>query len=127
MDVKATEVCNQELILTTPYPCQADASVQTTFNSEDISCQTEPPKPVKLTAVMNPTISVPPRTIYHPAVINASKSRYNKHPSELSKEEFKSFNQYLHKKRDVYGEPVEFDPIYLPTSMRNCLHCGHLT
>ena len=67
-------------------------------------------------------ISIPPKTIYHPAIINATKSFYGKHPSELSSEECEKFNWYLEHKRNS-GEPVESDIIYLPSSMRNCLHC----
>ena len=110
-------------------PTQVDAGVQITHELVDSPCQTDPapPPPSKLlsTTKLAP-LSIPPRIIYHPAIINATKSFYNKHPSELSCEESTEFKFYLDQKQ-ARGQPVERDLIYLPTSMRNCLHCGHPT
>ena len=107
-------------------PCKVDAAVQTLNKTKDATSQTEPTKPSKLSTTVNPIQSIPPRKVYHLALINVSKSLYQRHPSELTREEFKTFNQYLHDKRNN-GEPVVLDPVYLPTSVRDCLHCGHPT
>ena len=87
-------------------------------------CQTEPlPSRKPFLSIGKLTnVPIPPKTIYHPAIINATKSFYRKHPSELSSEECEKFNWYLEHERNC-GEPVESDIIYLPSSMRNCLHC----
>ena len=107
-----------------------DTAVQAVPEFIDVSCQSEPckpqPKPQSLTFVKNEAISIPPRKIFHPTIINASKSRHGKHPSELSKEEIVQFNAYLKWKHDI-GEPVQKDLIYLPSMMRDCLHCGNPT
>ena len=106
-----------------------DTAVQTTVFSLDASCRTinnlQSNTPVLTTPKVS-SISIPPRKIYHPAVINASKLVCNKHPSELTKEESSYMKNYLDRKREA-GEPVELDPSYLPISMRNCYHCGQLT
>ena len=101
-----------------------DAMCQVVNEVADATCQTEPLPPRKpiLSIEKLSNISIPPKTIYHPAIINATKSFYGKHPSELSSEECEKFNWYLEHKRNS-GEPVESDIIYLPSSMRNCLHC----
>ena len=106
-------------------------SVQAVCSSLDAACQTLTPDPAMikkpvLSVARCPQISIPPREIYHPAVINACLAISDKHPSQVSKEEAKKFKFYLDQKRKM-GQPVELDLIYLPTSMRNCLHCGHPT
>ena len=102
-------------------------SVQAVNESADSSCETEPfPAPKHLSTTKLAPISIPPRVIYHPAIINATKSFYHKHPSELSYDEMKEFKLYLDHKQ-ARGQPVEEDLIYLPSSMRSCLHCGHPT
>ena len=79
--------------------CKVDAAAQTFKTSIDAATETEPAKPVMLSTTVNPSQSIAPRQIYHPALINVSKSLYQRHPSELTKEEFKRFNQYLHNER----------------------------
>ena len=109
-----------------------DTAVQTVINSVNAECQTSDnlqssKKMPVLSITKTLPVSIPPRTkIYHPAVINACKAVYKKHPCELTKEESSSMKSYLDRKREL-GEPVEHDPTYLPISMRNCMHCGHLT
>ena len=74
-----------------------------------------------------PVISIPPKKIYHPAIINACYAITGKHhPNQLLPEEVKKFKAYIDRKREM-GEPVESDLLYVPTSMRNCMHCGHPT
>ena len=109
-------------------PSLLDANIQTVITSIDADCQTDSIelKPKVLSVVRNASVSINPRRIYHPAIINASKSFFNKHPSELLDEEKEKFKFYLNHKR-ASGEPVETDIIYLPSSMRDCLHCGHPT
>ena len=106
-----------------------DISVQVSVDTRDAACETvptlEPRKPI-LTTIKNAPLSIPPRPVYHPAVINASKAFYQKHPCDLTKEEKEKFKFYLDYKRRE-GEPVETDIIYLPSTMRECLHCGFPT
>ena len=113
---------DDQILVLPSVPCHVDVAVQTHNSFKDTSCNTEPTKSVTLTTSVNPSISISPQNIYHPAIINACK----RHPRELTKEEFKAFNQYLHKMR-ANGQPVELDPVYLPTNMHDCLHCGHQT
>ena len=80
-----------------------------------------------LSIVTQPPISIPPKKIYHPAIIKACYAITGKdHPSQLLPNEVERFKKYIKQKRDM-GEPVESDLLYLPTSMRNCVHCGHPT
>ena len=107
-----------------------DTAVQAVKVLVDVACETTQPVPVpprKILSVENVSqTDIPPRKIYHPSIINASKAFYDKHPSDLSREEREKFKFYLQHKRSC-GEPVETDVVYLPTSMRSCLHCGHPT
>ena len=92
-----------------------NSSVQATPDSNDATTETLPLKRPNLTISTNASISIPPRPVYHPAIINASQSFYMKHPSELTEEEIANFNVYLKWKQDA-GEPVETDLIYLPST-----------
>ena len=47
----------------------------------------------KLTTIRQPFISIPPRTIHHPAVINACFAILGKHPSQLTPDEADEFQQ----------------------------------
>ena len=86
-----------------------------------------PVKRPSLSIVAQPPISIPPRKIYHPAILKACYAITGKHhPSQLLPDEVKRFKAYIEQKREM-GEPVETDLLYLPTSMRNCVHCGHPT
>ena len=105
-------------------------AVQAVCGTVDVACETasDPPsvkRPILSVDRCSP-ISIPPREIYHPAVINACLAICDKHPSQVTNEEAKKFKFYLEQKRNM-GQPVESDLIYLPISMRNCLHSGHLT
>ena len=108
---------------------RSDAAVQTFQVKLNAASQVSVdvlPKTHNLSFANTASISIPPRQIFHPAIIKASLSMHGKHPSELSQREIVKFNQYLRWKSDI-GERVEEDIIYLPSSMRNCLHCGHPT
>ena len=132
-----TEICVQTGFSLIDAACQTisgmapvSTAVQAVCDSIEVACETAPDssilkKPILSVARCTP-ISIPPRKIYHPAVINACLAICDKHPSQVTKDEAKKFDFYMEQKRKM-GQPVESDLIYLPTSMRNCLHCGHLT
>ena len=114
---------------------QVDAAVQVASPTSDafcepVPCLQQPPRPASkkpnLIIMKTSSTSLPPRPIYHPAVINASKSMHGKHPSELNREEADKLKQYMKWKCDR-GEPVETDVIHVPSDMRDCLHCGYPT
>ena len=108
-------------------PCLVSTAVQASCPSLNVACETDPfPKEPVLSIMNNAPISIPPREVYHPAIINACKAICDKHPSQLTTEEAHKFNFYLERKCEM-GQPVESDLVYLPSSMRNCLHCGYLT
>ena len=109
-------------------PTMVHTAVRVAPNLDDKAC--EPlnflaPKKILSFTKCSP-ISIAPRPIYHPAIINASKAMHGKHPSELTPEEVHKFNFYLRWKKEQ-GEPVESDIVYLPSSMRNCLHFHQTT
>ena len=70
------------------------------------------------------TTTVPPRPVYHPAIIRASLSMFGKKPAELEPDEIAKFNNYRAWKCQN-GEEIETDIIYNPASGNQpCLHCG---
>ena len=72
-------------------------------------------------------ISIPPRTIYHPAIIIACHYMFAKHPSVLLPAEVDQFNCIRNHAKQV-GKPFESDKMYLPSGgVRTCLNCGQLT
>ena len=117
-------------------PCKpscVDAAVQAVCDTADALCepvhnlQPTYSKTQKKLTVDKPTlISITPRKIYHPAVINACLSMHGKHPSDLNDDEVNKFNLYIQWKRER-GEPIETDIIHCPSDLRACLHCGHPT
>ena len=117
-----------------PPVVYVDAAVQATISTVDAMCEPFPKLCQSQNFPIKPNLSIskacstslPPRPIYHPAVINACKTMHGKHPSELSQKEAHTFKFYLQWKCDR-GEPVETDVVHLPSGMRDCLHCGHLT
>ena len=69
------------------------------------------------------SLSIPPKKIYHPAIINVCQSLFEKHPDNLQPEEILKFHQYKNWKLEK-GEPIEEDLMYLPCGgMKGCLHC----
>ena len=73
------------------------------------------------------SISIPPRPIYHPAIVNACKDMFDKHPSSLLPNEVDQFNFVRNHALQV-GEPLENCAVYLPSGgVRTCLNCGQLT
>ena len=110
--------------------CPVDTAVQAACTTVDAACEAMPlpppkPKPI-LSTVKNASISVLPRTIYHPAIHNVARTMFSKHPSELVKEEIVKPNSYCTWNGEC-GEPVETNVVHLPSTMRDCLHCGHPT
>ena len=81
----------------------------------------------KLNLVKCNSTSIPPRTVYHPIVVNVCQAMFSKHPKNLTPEEVAKFNIYKERKKQI-GEPLESEVIYLPTGgIRTCLNCGELT
>ena len=79
-----------------------------------------------LNIVKSRSISIPPRPVYHPAIINSCIKFFAKHPSELGQDEVQKFNQYRKDKAQI-GEPLESEDIYLPIGgLRTCLNWGDL-
>ena len=80
-----------------------------------------------LNIIKSQSISIPPRPVYHPAIINACQRFFVKHPSELRQDEVEKFKQYRKDKAQI-GEPLESEEIYLPSGgLRTCLNCRELT
>ena len=72
-------------------------------------------------------ISIPPRTIYHPAIIIACHDMFAKHPSVLLPEEVDQFNCIRNHAQQA-GKPFEAEERYLPSGgLRTCLNCRQLT
>ena len=67
----------------------------------------------KLTIVKSSATSILPRTVYHPAIINASQAFFLKHPSQLTADEAQKFKQYQEDKTEI-GEPLEAEEKFLP-------------
>ena len=85
------------------------------------------PPPPNLSIVVQPSLSIPPRPVYHPAIINACRGMFGKTPSQLNNEEINEFRYYQEFKLSN-GDPIEEDVAYFPEGgLRNCLQCGHLT
>ena len=72
-------------------------------------------------------MSIPPRPVYHPAILNACNAMFGKHPSHMTQEEVDKFKLYQQLKiRD--GDSIEEDIVYQPIDgVRTCVQCGHLT
>ena len=135
LKVNANEVACQAYpvinsTLDQPKNLKADTAVQAVQEMVDAACEAAsflPSHSQKNLSISRCTLTnIPPRPIYHPAIINASKAFFKKHPSELSEEEVAKFKCYLQRKKEL-GEPVETDVIYQPSSPRDCLRCGHPT
>ena len=67
-----------------------------------------------LNIVKSQSISIPPRPVYHPTIINACTAMFAKHPSQLRPHEVEKFNYYRKRKSQI-GEPLEQEIIYLPS------------
>ena len=80
-----------------------------------------------LNIVKSQAISIPPRRVYHPAIINACIAFFAKHPSELRQDKAEKFKQHIQDKAQI-GEPLESEEIYLPTGgLRTCINYRELT
>ena len=84
-------------------------------------------KETELNIVKTSSTSIPPRPVYHPAVVNASQAMFRKHPSQLLPEEVHKFKNYQEHKIRI-DEPLEMEVIFLPIGgTRTCINCGELT
>ena len=71
--------------------------------------------------------SIPPKAVFHPAIIRASLSMFKKKPDSLTLEEVDKFNMFI-KWKLQNGEPIEVDILYNPAGgNQNCLHCDRPT
>ena len=121
---KSLSVCQQQSISISPTNPQLKliATLQSTMDIPPIA-QEMP----KFHVVRNQSTSIPPRPIYHPAIINACYAFFSKHPSKLEPEERKKFDLYRSDKHQI-GEPLEKEVIHQPIGgIRICLHCGEKT
>ena len=86
-----------------------------------------PAKKSNFEVVINPPISISPRKIYHPSIINASESLFKKHPDMLQQDEIRKFNHFKKYKSEI-GDPLETNVVFLPIGgLRKCLVCENLT
>ena len=107
-------------------PSQVQPNLAVSFQSSmDIPPNSQ--KMPNLNIVKIQSISIPPRPVYHPAIINACSAMFDKHPSKLRQDEVDKFMRYRNHKTKI-GEPLETEIIYLPSGgLRNCLNCRELT
>ena len=81
----------------------------------------------KLSVVTQPSLSIPPRIIYHPTVINACYAILGKHPSNLTPTEVEQFEKYKRFK-SMNDDPIEENVVYQPIGgIRTCMHCNNPT
>ena len=59
------------------------------------------------------SISIPPKPVYHLAIINACKVMHEQHPDQSDREEVEQFNFYVRHKSNT-GDPIEQNVVYLP-------------
>ena len=70
------------------------------------------------------TTSIPPKPMYHPAIIRACLSMFGKKPDALDPEETAKFVNYQTWKLQK-GEPIEQEMLYNPAGGNQpCLHCN---
>ena len=100
--------------------------------SKIISCDLSPEESShlsrpKLSITTQPSLSIPPRIIYHPTVVNACYAILGKHPSSLTPEEAQQFKKYKEFKAKN-NDPIEKNVVYLPIGgIRTCMHCEQPT
>ena len=74
-----------------------------------------------------PFVSISPRVVHHPAIVNACYAIIGKHPNEMTESEEEQFELYKQFKARK-GELIEEDPVYVPIGgTRICLHCENPT
>ena len=92
-------------------------------NLESISIPPLRPRLSNLSIQSVQQTSIPPKHVYHPAIIRASLSMFRKKPDCLTAEEVDKFNSFINWKLKS-GEPIEEDILYNPAGgNQNCLHC----
>ena len=96
-------------------------------NLESISIPPLRPRLSNLSIQSVQQTSIPPKHVYHPAIIRASLSMFWKKPDCLTAEEVDKFNSFINWKLKS-GEPIEEDILYNPAGgNQNCLHCDLTT
>ena len=114
----------------------SDPSIGCTLSLKpNLSCMTvaqidippEPPTSRELSIAKQPTVSIPPRSVYHPAVLNACNAMFGKHPSNLTPQEINKFKLYQRLKISI-GDSIEEDIVNQTFGgVGTCVLCGHLT
>ena len=99
------------------FPSALKPKLIATFQSSMDIPPTTQEKP-KLQVVKTQSTSIPPRPIYHPAIINASDAMFSKHPSQLLPEEVVKFNAYTYKSKTA-NRRTSGDGDNLPAYWRN--------
>ena len=85
------------------------------------------PESPSLSIVKIAAVTIAPRKIYHPSVINACEAMFKKHPDQLTKDEEIKFNHYR-KWKTYMNDPLETNVVYLLAGgLRKCLVCENLT
>ena len=112
------KICKQESI--SIGPTKPSLSVST---SPPISVS---PKKPNLSITISIS-SIPPKPVYHPAIIRVCLSMFGKKPGDLDPDEILKFNRYKAWKLSI-GEDIETDIMHNPSGGNQpCLHCGHPT
>ena len=119
----STEFISTSALLT---PVKEELSFQK-LESIDI-VPVEPPKNPSLSIQAQSSVSIPPRRIYHPAILKACENMHGKHPSQLTPDEVRKFKLYQEYKARNGEPPIEEDIIFQPCGgLRTCVQCGQLT
>ena len=116
-------------LVTTDVPPQQKTVHISKLAIHKVVCTDLPPikKEPKLDLVKAASTSIPPRQVYHPCIINASRAFFGKHPRELTPDEALKFKMYQKDKIQI-GEPLENEIVYLPIGgIRTCINCGEFT
>ena len=100
---KSFTISPQESISFSPPKLQPNL-VASPLSSIDIPPTTK--KISNLNIVKTQSISIPPRPVYPPTIINACTAMFAKHPSQLRPDEVEKFNFYRNRESEI-GEPLE--------------------
>ena len=100
---RMTKYIEQKPDLLQPINIAPKIKVLSFFQSANVDI---PPKHQNLSFTDVKTVSVLPKSSYHPAIIKACISMFDKKPDKLEPEEVKKFNHYRNYKLQN-GEPIE--------------------
>ena len=87
-----------------------------TTNLDSVSIPPSMPKLSNLSVHSVQQTSIPPKQVFHPAIIRATLSMFGKKPDCLSAEEVDKFNSYMDWKIQC-GERLEDDILYNPSEV----------